>query len=311
MRDALRRRDRVALELVADCDEDVQLVAVPGELRVRRRRVADRLAAVDAGGLAGRALPALADVQRRPAVLARALGPVELRRRGRLRDRRGRDERDRQVLAARAGRRAVGRPDRDRRRRPGGQRRVGARQLELDGGVRAGRQRGVRLRRRVGGEAGRQRQLDVPGLLLADQLWTSTGTVIVSPIAIDCAAAERPTRSARGAVSVIHSSYSAHLPQRWKRPSTGETTRTRSFGVARLAAGAQRALRGGRQRSPARCAGVTSNVTVLSRRDEIGPMRCAGPTFQPAGAVSSRLPRGSVPLPERTCTVAWNAHRAR
>ena len=60
----------------------------------------------------------------------------------------------------------------------------------------------------------------------ADQLRTSTGTVIVSPMPIDCAAGERPTRSARGAVRVTQLSYSSHLPQRSKRPSTGETIRT-------------------------------------------------------------------------------------
>ena len=53
--------------------------------------------------------------------------------------------------------------------------------------------------------------------------------------------------------------------------------------------------------------GVTANVAVESRRSRIGPIRCAGPTVQPAGAFSSTVPRSSVPLPERTCTVASNA----
>ncbi len=65
----------------------------------------------------------------------------------------------------------------------------------------------------------------VPLCSSSDQLWTSTGIVFVSPSPIDVTAAERPTRSARGAVSVSQLSYSFHLPQRWKRPSTGETTR--------------------------------------------------------------------------------------
>src|SRR5688500_10863432 len=59
-----------------------------------------------------------------------------------------------------------------------------------------------------------------------DQLCTSTGTVIVSPTPIDCAAAERPRRLACGAVSRSQPSYSSHLPQRSKRPSTGATIRT-------------------------------------------------------------------------------------
>ena len=61
---------------------------------------------------------------------------------------------------------------------------------------------------------------------VVDQLCTTTGTVLVSPMPIDCAAGERPIRSARGAVLVIQLSYSSHLPQRSKRPSTGGTTRT-------------------------------------------------------------------------------------
>jgi hypothetical protein len=61
-----------------------------------------------------------------------------------------------------------------------------------------------------------------------DRLRTSTGTVIVSPMPIDCAAGERPTRSASGAVCASQLSYSSHLPQRSKRPSTGDTIRTTS-----------------------------------------------------------------------------------
>ena len=57
-------------------------------------------------------------------------------------------------------------------------------------------------------------------------LWTSTGTASVSPMPIDCAAEEKPTRWARGAVPVSQESYSSHLPHRWKLPSTGGTTRT-------------------------------------------------------------------------------------
>ena len=43
---------------------------------------------------------------------------------------------------------------------------------------------------------------------------------------IDWAAAENPTRWARGAVPVSQESYSSHLPQRSNLPSTGGTTRT-------------------------------------------------------------------------------------
>jgi len=65
----------------------------------------------------------------------------------------------------------------------------------------------------------------VPLCVLVDQLCTCTGTVSVSPMPIDCVAGLRPIRSARGAVFWSQWSYSFHLPQRSKRPSTGDTTR--------------------------------------------------------------------------------------
>ncbi len=68
----------------------------------------------------------------------------------------------------------------------------------------------------------------VPDCGVEDQLWTSTGTVIVSPAPIDWTADERPRRRACGAVSASQVSYSSHLPKRWKRPSAGATTRTTS-----------------------------------------------------------------------------------
>ncbi len=68
-------------------------------------------------------------------------------------------------------------------------------------------------------------RLTAPLCDVSDQLCTLTGTVIVSPTPIDCAAAERPRRLACGAVSSSQPSYSSHLPQRSKRPSTGETIR--------------------------------------------------------------------------------------
>src|SRR3954447_16915395 len=68
----------------------------------------------------------------------------------------------------------------------------------------------------------------VPLCDVVDQLWTSTGTVIVSPALTVWIAAERASRRAGGAVCSSQLSYSAQLPQRWKRPSTGETTRTTS-----------------------------------------------------------------------------------
>ena len=52
------------------------------------------------------------------------------------------------------------------------------------------------------------------------------GSVNVSPTPVVWIAAERPRRRAAGAVFSSQLSYSAQLPQRWKRPSTGETTRT-------------------------------------------------------------------------------------
>ena len=66
----------------------------------------------------------------------------------------------------------------------------------------------------------------MPLCATSDQLWTLTGKSIVSPIAIVASAAERPTRSAAGAVLLSQLSYSTHLPQRWKRPSAGATRRT-------------------------------------------------------------------------------------
>ena len=74
VRDALRGLDRVALELVADADEEVQVVAVARDLGVCPG------AAVAGFRNARRALPTLADVERRAAVLAGALGTVERRR---------------------------------------------------------------------------------------------------------------------------------------------------------------------------------------------------------------------------------------
>src|SRR3954454_2497575 len=66
----------------------------------------------------------------------------------------------------------------------------------------------------------------VPLCAVAPQLWTSTGSVNVSPTPVDWIAAERPRRRASGAVFSSQLSNSAQLPQRWKRPSTGETTLT-------------------------------------------------------------------------------------
>src|SRR3954471_19506366 len=68
----------------------------------------------------------------------------------------------------------------------------------------------------------------VPLCDVVDQLCTSTGTVSVSPTPIVWIALERPSRRAGGAVFSTQLSYSAQLPQRWKRPSTGETIRTTS-----------------------------------------------------------------------------------
>src|SRR5689334_12266965 len=69
-------------------------------------------------------------------------------------------------------------------------------------------------------------RLTVPLCVALDQLWTTTGSVNVSPTAVVWTAVERPSRRASGAVFSTQLSYSAQLPQRWKRPSTGETTRT-------------------------------------------------------------------------------------
>src|SRR4051794_41546245 len=69
-------------------------------------------------------------------------------------------------------------------------------------------------------------RLTVPFCAVSLQLWTTTGSVSVSPAATVCTAAERPSRRAAGAVVSSQLSNSAQLPQRWKRPSTGETTRT-------------------------------------------------------------------------------------
>src|SRR3954447_5570639 len=68
----------------------------------------------------------------------------------------------------------------------------------------------------------------VPLCGVVAQLWMSTGTGSVSPTPIVWIAAERPSRRAGFAVFSIQLSYSAQLPQRWKRPSTGETIRTTS-----------------------------------------------------------------------------------
>ena len=65
-----------------------------------------------------------------------------------------------------------------------------------------------------------------PLWLVVDQLWTATGRLIVSPMPIDCTAAERPSRRAVGASVSSHWSNSPHLPQRWNRPSTAGTMRT-------------------------------------------------------------------------------------
>ena len=71
-------------------------------------------------------------------------------------------------------------------------------------------------------------RLTSPDCAVVDQLCTTTGTRTVSPTAIDWIAAERLSRRAAEPSSSSHSSYSAHLPKRWKRPSAGDTTRTTS-----------------------------------------------------------------------------------
>src|SRR4051812_34872111 len=65
-------------------------------------------------------------------------------------------------------------------------------------------------------------RLTVPLCGVSDQLWTTTGTVIVLRTANVWIAAERPSRRAAGAVVSSQLSYSAQLPQRWKRPSAAE-----------------------------------------------------------------------------------------
>ena len=62
MGDALRRRDRVALEVVADVDEEVQVVALPRDLRVRAGR-----------GVAGRAGRPAVDAERTHSVPSQRL----------------------------------------------------------------------------------------------------------------------------------------------------------------------------------------------------------------------------------------------
>src|SRR4051794_37982114 len=73
-------------------------------------------------------------------------------------------------------------------------------------------------------------RLTAPVCGASDQLWTSTRTVLVSPAPIVSTASERPSRLASGAVSFCQASNSAHLPQRWKRPSAGGTRRGASAG---------------------------------------------------------------------------------
>ena len=108
VRDALHRRHRVALEVVGDVDEEVQVVAAAGDLR-------DVAASqCDAGRGALRALPALAHVQRGAAVLARALGPVDLRRGAPPRGSSWSGRATSSASPSRAGGRAVGGADRDR-----------------------------------------------------------------------------------------------------------------------------------------------------------------------------------------------------
>src|SRR4051794_8242113 len=59
-----------------------------------------------------------------------------------------------------------------------------------------------------------------PLCAVSDQLWTTTGSVNVSPTPVVCTAPERPSRRVAGAVLSCQLSNSAQLPQRWKRPST-------------------------------------------------------------------------------------------
>ena len=71
-------------------------------------------------------------------------------------------------------------------------------------------------------------RLTVPLCASSDQLWTLTGNSIVSPTTTVPSPVERPIRRAAGAVFSSQLSYSSHLPKRWKRPSTGDTSRTAS-----------------------------------------------------------------------------------
>ena len=82
--DALGGGDGIALVVVDDVDEEVQVVARARDLGV----VAAVLAAVGGRAAAARALPYAAEVERRPAVFARALGAVDVGGRAGLRDRR-------------------------------------------------------------------------------------------------------------------------------------------------------------------------------------------------------------------------------
>jgi hypothetical protein len=67
--------------------------------------------------------------------------------------------------------------------------------------------------------------LAIAGLFAqAVRLWKRWRTGRSTPV--DWIAAERPSRRAEGAVFSSQLSNSPQLPQRWKRPSTGETTRT-------------------------------------------------------------------------------------
>src|SRR5262249_51833042 len=122
VRDALLRLDRVGLVVVADVDEEGQVLAGAGDLGGRRlvapHDIAPRGAAVEAGAeavradAAGSGLPLTADVQRVARVLARALLGVQRRGAARGRNRRLGQDAHRQVLeAALVG--AVGRGDAD------------------------------------------------------------------------------------------------------------------------------------------------------------------------------------------------------
>ena len=193
-------------------------------------------------------------------------------------------------------RRAVGRRDRDRLRpgSPAASRRVfvtsNSTVVSAPGG-----ERPVRLARRVGGEAGRQRRA-APSPLCGgvDQLWTSTGTVIVSP---DADRLARPA-SARAAARA------ARCPRARRRtrptcPSAGSGPRRAgrrgrrrrcSPSVAAGAVAARRSCSSVLTAAPA--AGVTVNVTS-SRRGR-RPRRPAWP-----GVTSSPPARPASPCPGR------------